>query len=247
MAWFDAHCHLSDTASLSDFDVIIDTALQRGIQGWLSTALNKEQLRWHQINRRSEIRFSAGIHPFYSEGTAFNIDELDELASEKRIFALGEIGLDKRNRDLKAQILLLQSQLEIARNYDLPCVFHVVGHLDVFFKILSEQPVRGIWHGFSGSSEIVRQFSPFGLTFSMGQKLVTALKHDVINTVIAYGNFLIETDSPFNLNKPEQKAGTDYNPLLELINYARIMSKLNGIKLDALQQYQAANIKQYIK
>lgn len=245
MNWYDGHCHLAEAAKLYDFKETLSAAEKRDIQGWLSCALSREEVRWHQLNRNDKIKFSAGIHPVYDEGSPLTLDELEHLVKEKQIFAIGEIGLDKRNRKLDEQIRLLRDQLSLARAYDLPCVFHIVGHYDVFYKVLTDMPVRGIWHGFYASKEVVKQFSAFDLTFSMGKVLIDSLKHDIINAIISYGNFLLETDAPFNLRKPEKGSPDQLNPLIELVNYARIVSRMNGVKLESLQMVLANNTKQY--
>lgn len=246
MNWYDAHCHLAKVAELYDFETTLKAAEARDIKGWLSSALSKEEVRWHQLNRSDKIRFSAGIHPVYNEGTPLTLDDLETLAKDKQLYAIGEIGLDKRNRRLDEQVKLFRDQLSLARAYDLPCVFHIVGHYDVFIKILTDMPVRGIWHGFYASREIVKQFSDFDLTFSIGKVLIDSLKHDIINAVISYGNFLIETDAPYNLKKPDKSSPDTINPLIELINYSRVVSRMNGVKLEALQSVLDKNIRQYI-
>jgi len=238
---------MSEVAKLYDFADTIKTAQEKGITGWLSCALSREEVRWHQLNRSDNILFSAGIHPVYDEGTPLSLEELEILAREKQIFAIGEIGLDKRNRLLDKQIKSVKDQISLARNYDLPCVFHMVGHYDVFYKILSDLPVRGIWHGFNASKEVVKQFSKFELTFSMGHTLINSLKHDIINEIIKYGNYLLETDAPYNLKKPDKISPYLFSPLIEIVNYARVVSRLNGVKLESLQQDLAHNAKQYFK
>lgn len=246
MSWYDAHCHLPAVAQMYDFPTLFTMAEENGVQGWLSNALNKEELRWHQLNRHPKIIFSAGIHPFYNEGTPFTLDDLEVLARDKQVFAIGEIGLDKRNRDLNGQVKLLKDQISLARAYDLPCVFHVVGHLDVFYKVLSDLPVRGIWHGYNGSRDAVRQFSRFDLTFSIGQALVSNLKHEIINSIIDTGNFLIETDAPYNVKKPDPLVPTKFNPLMDIIGNTRTVSKLHGVKVEAMQNELARIFRQYL-
>ncbi|HOV15981.1 MAG TPA: TatD family hydrolase [Candidatus Cloacimonadota bacterium] len=241
----DAHCHLSRLSELIDLDTVMEEASKRDIKGWLSCALSREEVHWHKINHSPLIKFSAGIHPLTQEGTTLTLDDLNRLAEEKRIFAIGEIGLDKRNSKLEQQIILLKDQLAIARSFNLPCVFHVVGHLDVFYKILSDQPVIGIWHGFTSSSEIVTQFSKFGLTYSLGKVMIDSLKHETVRAVINYGNYLIETDAPYNLKQSENSKEKVKNPLLDLCYYAMSVSRMSGLQPNALQYDIINNVKQY--
>ena len=245
MSYIDAHCHLQEVANQFDYSEILKMAENKDISGWLSCALSREEIQWHQLNRSDKIKFSAGIHPIYDNGTQLTLIDIETLIKEKQIFALGEIGLDKRNRNLSKQIALLKDQISLAKVYDLPCVFHVVGHYDLFYKILSDLPTRGIWHGFSASKEIVRQFSTFDLTFSIGHVLIDSLKHTIINEIIKYGNYLIETDAPYNLRKHNSTASEVQNPLTTLVHYTNVVSRLNGVKIDSLKQDLMKNAKQY--
>lgn len=245
MNWYDAHCHLSEVAKNYDFSAILKYAEDKSFQGWLSNALNREEVQWHQLNLNSKIKFSAGIHPLYDAGTPLTLEDLEGLAQKKQIFAIGEIGLDKRNRNIKEQTILLRDQISLARAYDLPVVLHAVGHYDVLYKVLADMPVRAIWHGFNASKDIVKQFSSLGITFSMGNNLISTLKHDIINAIIEYGNYLLETDAPYNLGKPDITDTEPLNPLTKLISYAHIVSRLNGVKIESLNRDLLINAKQY--
>lgn len=245
MIWIDSHCHMANLANQYDFSSTLKAAEEKNINGWLSCALSREEVQWHQLNRNDKIKFSAGIHPMYDDGTTLSLDDLETLVKDKQIYAIGEIGLDKRNRNLNNQITLLKDQLSLARAYDLPVVFHIVGHYDDFYKILSDLPVRCIWHGFSGSKETVKQFSKFDITFSIGHILVNSLKHEVINSIISYGNYLIETDAPYNVSKLDKAGAEPINPLTKIISYAHIIRRLNGVKIESLNRDIITNAKQY--
>jgi TatD DNase family protein len=247
MIWYDAHCHLANLALSYDINALLQQAEENGVCGWLSCALSKEEVRWHQLNRHDRLLFSAGIHPLYSEGSILTLDDLEALIQNKQLFALGEIGLDKRNQNLPLQTSRLKDQLALARQYNIPCVFHVVGHYAEFKKILSDLPVTGIWHGFYTSKDILKQFLGFDLTFSIGSVLVQSLKFEIINQIISYGNFLIETDAPYNNKRPEKNLMESLNPLLELKNYTQVVSRLNGIRIEALNRLLSINARQYFK
>jgi TatD DNase family protein len=244
---YDSHCHLAEVAKLYDINENLEAARKRGISGWLSCAQSKEEVRWHQLNKFDDVKYAAGIHPVYAQGTPLSINELEDIIKTGQLTAIGEIGLDKRNIQLDKQVKIFQEQLELARQYSLPVVYHVVGHLDIFFKILSENPVPGIWHGFSNPKEVVKQFSKFDLTYSIGHVPIAALKNDTINEIIKTGNYLLETDAPYNLKKPDKTADFNFNPLIELVNYAKIVARLNGVKTEALYKDMLHTSKRYFK
>ena len=245
--WYDAHCHFSNIAEQYNLDELLTEARKKGISGWLSNALSKEEVHWHIQNPVEGMKFSAGIHPVYDAGTPLSINDVETLCREQKIFAIGEIGLDKNKRNRDEQVKNLMNQLELARTYDLPCIFHVVGHYDIFYKILKEIPVRGIWHGFYAPVDIVKQFSEFDLTFSMGNVLIHSLKHEIVNAIISYGNYLIETDAPYNLGKKELQEVTDQNPLIKLLVLNNMVCRMNGVKIESLNHDLLRNIRQYIR
>jgi len=245
--WHDAHCHLFNVAEDYNLELMLSESRKKGISGWLSNALNKEEVHWHVQNSIPGMHFSAGIHPVYDAGTTLTLDELETLCKEQKIFAIGEIGLDKNNRNTAQQLTLLKDQLSLARAYDLPVVFHIIGHYDLFYKALSDLPVKGIWHGFYAPVEIVRQFSKFDMTFSLGSVLIHSLKHEIVNAVIKHGNYLVETDAPYNLSKQSIVNEPGQNPLIKLLVLNNMVSRMNGVKIESLNQDLLKNIRQYIK
>lgn len=246
LVWHDAHCHFFNITDSYNLDNVLIEARKKGISGWCSNALNKEELQWHQEHPIPGMQFSAGIHPVYDAGTPLTLDDLESLCKEKKIFAIGEIGLDKNVRNTEKQLQLFKDQLSLAKSYDLPVILHVVGHYDLFYKALSDLPVRGIWHGFYAPVEIVQQFSKFDLTFSMGSVLIHSLKHEIVNAVINHGNFLIETDAPFNISKQSIATDPDQNPLIKLLVLNNMVSRMNGVKIESLNRDLLKNIRQYI-
>ncbi len=246
LEWHDAHCHFYNVAQGYNLNTMIAESAKKGISGWFSNALNKEELQWHLEHPIKGMQFSAGIHPVYDAGIPLTLDELDKLCRDKKIFAVGEIGLDKNNRNTDEQLTLLKDQLSLARAYNLPAVFHVVGHYDLFFKALTDLPVKGIWHGFYAQPEIVQQFSKFDLTFSMGSLLINSLKHEIVNAIVTYGNYLIETDAPYNLSKQSKETESTQNPLIKLLVLNNMVSRMNGVKIESLNRDLLKNIRQYI-
>ena len=242
MTLLDAHCHLKIVAENYDLPAIITEAKAKGITNWFSSALSREEVWWHQQNLSPEMQFCAGIHPLYNEGTPLSLDDLEQLIISKQIIALGEIGLDKRNPDLKSQIALFQDQLSLAKQYELPVVLHVNGHYDILFKIMSNIELRYLWHGFYASKEIVSQFSHFDITFSLGQVLLTSQKHEIVKAIVERENFLIETDAPYH-NDPAKYS----NPFFQLVFILNSLSKLAGVKPEHLTHLMQRTSKKFIK
>jgi TatD DNase family protein len=132
----------------------------------------------------------------------------------KKIFGIGEIGLDyhwmKHSRE--KQMKLFESQIEIAKKYDLPIVVHNRDAFEDTYYILKGMDCkRVIIHCFSGNVEIAKKFLNLGyyisfagnVTFKKATELQEALKF------IPIDQLLLETDCPFLTPVPNRGKKTD--------------------------------------
>lgn len=196
----DAHCHLASEEISASINHNIHLAETAGVSGFISTALTDKEYQWHLNNQRDNLFLTAGIHPHYEEESVLDLDKLYELAQAKKIWGIGEIGLDKRNRDETGQKKLLSAQLEIARDCELPVVFHIVGRYNELYDILKNSfpKVKGYIHGFTGSQELVNMLLKLNIGFSVGSRIFSA-KHgrEALQLIIANGFYFFETDAPY--------------------------------------------------
>ncbi len=220
--FIDAHCHLADNRIAANLEQELSEAKESGISCFISSALCREEFEWHQNQNISQMIWIAGIHPYYEKSCEDDFDELIKLCDEKRIIAIGEIGLDKRKDNFDWQKKILLMQLDLAKNYDLPVVFHTVRQYYELDKILKNnfQKVRGYLHGFNASMEIAELFSKFDLAFSLGCK---PPRNEVLEFIIDRGFFLFETDAPY------QKPVDDKNDFNHLKNLVRTVDKVSQI------------------
>ncbi|MFC1888065.1 TatD family hydrolase [Candidatus Cloacimonadota bacterium] len=216
----DAHCHLCDERILPHLDKEVTDAIEAGTTGFLSSALSEEEFEWINLTRfhtfHEYFRWSAGVHPYYEKSSEKDLDRLVHFCEKKNIIAIGEIGLDGRkyNEDWQKEILL--KQLEIARNYSLPVIFHCVHKFYDLYKLIERNfpTVRGYLHGFNNSLEVAQHFSRFDMAFSLGCK--PPLKN-VIDFIVKRGFVLFETDAPY------QKAKSDTSEINHLNNLAGVL------------------------
>ncbi len=226
----DAHCHLNDERIFAE----IPEALELGISGFISSALCKEEYDWHIQNDIPEMKWCAGIHPYYEKSKESDLERIIQLCEEKKIVGIGEIGLDGRNDNEDWQTKILLQQLDIARNFDLPVVFHTVRKYNELYKILKNNfpKVKGYLHGFNASKDIVEIFTKFDLAFSLGCK---PPKDDCVNHIIKRGFFLFETDAPYQ--KPHDSKD-EYNHLKNLLLNVENISAVSGINVAKLTEFQ---------
>ena len=221
--WFDAHCHFFELDEKGVLDKELNAAEEVG--GFFCSALSKEQFDWYITNdKKYPIKWYAGIHPYYDKSDIKDLDKIISLAQDKKIIGIGEIGLDKRGNDKEHQKEILLKQLDIATQFDLPVVFHVVGKYYELYKILKKNfpKIRGILHGFGGSQEIFEMFKKFDLAFSIGNKFDN---DNLMKEIIKYGFFTVETDAPYQ--KPKG-SDDDYNHLSNLGLIIKKMEKFTN-------------------
>jgi len=188
----DSHCHLYET----NYKTSLKCWELSKIDKVISTVLSQKQLYWHKSNLSQKVILSAGIHPFYYAENPFNIDELSQLLFTKEIKIIGEIGLDSRNSNFEEQKIILLSQLELARDFDVPVIFHCVKKYYELHKILKSNfpHIRGFFHGFHSSLEVVNLFDDMQIGFSIGRIFP---KESAMHKIAKKALIFIESDAPF--------------------------------------------------
>ena len=86
--------------------------------------------------------------------------ETSDRTHASKLVAIGEVGLDYHYEgyDKEAQIKLFCEMLDLARQNNLPVVFHVREAFDDFFDIIKDYPeVRGVVHSFTDSKKVLKR------------------------------------------------------------------------------------------
>jgi TatD DNase family protein len=208
----DTHCHLADRFFREQLPVELDKARSLGVTGWVSTALTRGEVAFHETLDEPSVRWTAGIPPM--QPSDLTLDDLSRLIQSQYIAGIGEIGLDTRFPDIPKQAAILESQLELARDTNLPVVFHIVRAWPDFLRILKRFPnVRGILHGFTGNRELVEQCKQYELEFSLGH--LFAQTRDAATAWAAIrnsGRYTFETDAPVKVPHSREPRGLDFLP-----------------------------------
>lgn len=155
------------------------------------------------------IYCTIGFHPDEIEGySEENEKKLEELAKNKKVLAIGEIGLDYHwmTRPKEEQWDIFRKQLNLARKLKKPVVIHTREAMQDTINILNEFPdITGILHCYPGSTETARQMTDrfylgIGgvLTFKNAKKLVDVVKD------IPLEKLVIETDCPYMAPTPHR-------------------------------------------
>lgn len=208
MKIIDSHIHLNSER----FDEDRDEVLKR-IEENLDFVVNigydleSSEISVDYANKYSFVYATIGFHPDEIEGYSDEAEKkLEELAKNKKVLAIGEIGLDYHwmTRPKEEQWEIFRRQLRLARKLNKPVVIHTREAMEDTINILNEFPdITGILHCYPGSVEtakrmIDRFYLGIGgvLTFKNARKLI-----DVV-TDIPIEKLVIETDCPYMAPTP---------------------------------------------
>lgn len=184
------------------------------------------------------IYAAVGIHPDDIEGYDDKLEqELEELAKNEKVLAIGEIGLDYHwmTRPKEEQQEIFRRQMKVAERVGKPVVIHSRDAIEDTVKILKEFPsVKGIFHCYPGSVETALQVIGnyyFGiggvLTFKNAKKLVEVVKN------IPLEKLILETDCPYMAPTPFR--GKRNEPVY--VEYvAKKIAEIKGITYDEVAE-----------
>jgi TatD DNase family protein len=117
---------------------------------------------------------SVGIHPWEVHQTNSGIfEELITLASDKRVVAIGECGIDKNSRaSIKEQDYFFERQIQISETLQKPLIIHCVAAFNEIVALKKRIKPKQLWiiHGFRGKPQLAQQLLSQGLILSYGEK-----------------------------------------------------------------------------
>ena len=122
------------------------------------------------VERR--LFFSVGIHPCYIYNVEEQMAELERLAADPRVVAIGECGLDKlAATPLNVQQLLLKRLALFAEKSGIFLLIHCVKAWAELIAVRKEVKPSIPWviHGFRGNGELAKQLLKQGFYLSFGE------------------------------------------------------------------------------
>jgi len=205
----DSHCHL-DCIDLADFDNNFDDLIQRtheaGVEHMLCVSINLKQYpeMLDKVRDYPHISVSAGMHPMADESDEFSIDYLTELASDEKVVAIGETGLDyyyhKDNPQWQQQ--RFRAHVQVANQLNKPVIIHTRDAGDDTLQILRDENAEhcgGVIHCFTENQHFADKALELGFMISISG-IVTFRNADALRAIaktIPDDRLLIETDSPY--------------------------------------------------
>jgi len=208
--YIDTHCHLNFPPYHKDLELVIARAFDANIGKLINVGTDllssKESL--NLAHRYSNIFAAVGVHPHDAKSFNDKVQlELEGLARDPKVVAIGEIGLDYfRNLSTKdAQRTAFVGQLKSALKLKKPVIIHCRDAYSDILEILdavylpNKDNLGGVIHSFSSGTNYLQEFLRRGfyigingmITYPNNQHLVAAVK------LCPEDRLLIETDAPY--------------------------------------------------
>lgn len=242
----DTHTHLNFEAFDKDVGEVIKRAEEVGVSKFIvpGAKLDSSERAVLLSEQYSNVFATIGVHPHHVR--EFNdevLKKLEKLIKNKRVVAIGEIGLDFKN-DLPLQIECFKKQLELAVKYNKPCIIHCREAYDEIDNFLKDYKLRGVFHCFTGDLEHLKRVLEMGFYVSFTGNVTYDGSYDLLIKASPLDRLLLETDSP--LLAPNILRGQRNEPKNILI-IAKYISEIKNIELKELLERSTINTEKLFK
>lgn len=257
MGFFDSHSHLNDEKFDEDRYEIIKEIYDSGTTNFVTAGYSVESSKKAVdiANRYDFIYATAGVSPNdipqKEEELWKQLSEIKDLVkSNKKILAIGEIGLDyywnTENKEIQKKAFI--EQIKLANEMDLPIVIHTRDAIMDTIQILKEDKVKnkGVFHCCPQNRELIKEGLKLGFYISFAGPITfkNSKNADEMINLVPNDRILIETDSPYLA--PEPVRGTRNTP--SNVKYiAEKIANVKGLSLQDVEKYTVENTKRILK
>lgn len=202
----DAHCHLDDDAYDGKREDILASLEDEGVEAVVNPGCDEaSSLQAIALAHRYERVFACiGTHPHEASGYTSEWEaRMRSLANEKKVVAIGEIGLDYHYdfSPRATQRDVFERQLALAKELDLPVVIHSREACEDTLAILKNfgSSIHALMHSFNEDPKIWQELANFGYFLSLGGMVTfkNARWPKELAKCVAANRLLIETDGPY--------------------------------------------------
>ena len=205
----DSHCHIVFRNFEDDLEEVASRWREAGVTSLLHACVEPSEIPAIRAlaDRFPEMRYSVGVHPLDTEHWAEDTVSVLRAAAkdDTRVVAIGELGLDLfRDKNLDQQLSVLQPQLDLAVELDLPVIVHCRDAAEPMLAELRERQFndtcpRGVMHCWGGTPAEMAAFLDLGfyISFSGTVTFPKAFDTHICAKDVPQDRFLVETDCPF--------------------------------------------------
>lgn len=213
----DTHAHLNFSDFDKDLDSVIKDSIKAGVEKIICVSSNVEDSKKAiEIAKKypNVVSAAIGIHPQQTDPENLNsievqVQELEKLAKNPEVVAIGECGLDfsdappdEKDRSKEEQIFLFEEQIKLAQKLKLPLSVHCRKATKETIQVLSKyylssKDSSGVWHCYSAGKSEIQKIIDLGFYFGIDGNITYDLGLQNVIKHIPLEKIVLETDCPF--------------------------------------------------
>ncbi|MFC1576110.1 TatD family hydrolase [Candidatus Omnitrophota bacterium] len=250
----DTHCHLDFEHFNSDRVDVIKRAKDAGVAYLINigSSLEGSKRSIELAAGHENIFATVGIHPHHADEKGEDaFTKIEKLATNKKVVAIGEVGLDyfKSPSPPDKQKVLFIKFIELSKKLNLPLVIHNRDASEDTLKILKETSgasVRGVMHCFSGDEKLLKSVLEMGLfvSFTCNLTFKNARGLREVAKLVPPERLLLETDAPYLA--PQAYRGKRNEPAY-ITELRDILSELLGLSKEEIERITTDNAKKFFR
>lgn len=251
--FIDVHAHILDEI-FENSEEVVERANFAGVDKIIiaSADCKESEDAVNFASKHDNIFCMIGVHP-ENCGDFEKIDSVfAKLAQNKKVVAIGEIGLDYHyeNPDKELQKKVFEKQILLADKLGLPIEIHsrdaMADTMEILKRNKSHLSHGGIFHCYSGSKEEAKEILKLGFSFSFGGVCTFKNARKVVEVLeeMPIENILLETDCPFLAPTPHRGETNEpkYIPII-----AEKIAEIKGISLEEVAKKTTENAERIFK
>ena len=247
----DTHCHINDEKYKHDIDIIVQKAIDSGVKKMICVGVDLETSEKAILisNKYEEVYATVGYHPHESKDAPQRyIYELEDMAKNSKVVAIGETGLDYYyNISPKSiQKNIFNEQIELSKDLNIPIIMHNRNSdKDLLSIIESSKLDYGVVHCFSSDWDMAEKLLKLDIKLSF-TGMVTFIKDPIEEVLkkIKLDDFFLETDSPYLAPNPHR--GKRNEPaMVNLI--AQKIAQIKNVPLETIVESTTKNALSFFK
>src|SRR5688500_13431833 len=224
-------------------DAGIEAAAAVGVPRLVQVGVDVPSSRWSAAlaARHPNVLAAVAVHPNEAGAGSANeaaLAEIDRLAAQPRVRAVGETGLDRYRTGPEgwaAQEASFRAHIDIAKRHGVALVIHDRDAHEEILRVLDDEgaPEHTVFHCFSGDAAFAKACVERGFVLSFAGTLTFANAGNLREAaaLTPAGQLLVETDSPFLTPMPYRGRP---NASRLVPHTVRALSEVTGVELAEL-------------
>lgn len=213
----------------------------------IQVATDAQTAQWgiDLAEQHEKISCSAGLYPSNAKDNwEAQFPQIETFCKSGAVVAVGEVGIDLFHDKSfpERQKEMLKAHLALARETDLPLIFHIRHSFDEVIEVLKlhGEGCRGVWHCFEGELHQAQAFVERGWKISFSG-LLTYKQNSGLREVAAQlplECLLVETDSPYLSPEPKRR---ERNEPWKVRYTLECLAEVRGMDIQELESRTDAN------